>query len=406
MRVVTLTMIVGVSGEHGRVKQQPLPKLLVGLRDGEVTGLVEITEGGEGGQSSSLYLRRGRPVHVARPDSLDRLDQVLIEAGILTSQDLAVARAVHEETGRLMGQLLRELRLVDEEQLAEALRLQLRRKVTRLFSSAEGTVEVSPGEHRFGAGESSPGHAVEPRTLVFPGIEASYDRTRLAAELAGLSGKLVRLPALSDFQLTEMGFSAAHGPLLNLLQRNGFRIEPRWINDELGPRAREAKAILLSLMYLGLLQFPEELVRAVPVVPVPTPASGPALPPDPEQLLANGERHFRNGDLVRAERAFDEADRLAPWNLRVRAFLIWIHFWKQPDTARKLTLERTLNKLVQVVNVERAFAYGHYFVGELLKLRNQPRQAEAAFNTAVRHDPTLIEAQRALRLMKMRAARG
>jgi hypothetical protein len=48
---------------------------------------------------------------------------------------------------------------------------------------------------------------------------------------------------------------------------------------------------------------------------------------------------------------------------------------------------------------------GHYFIGELFKLRNDLNRAENAFRAAVSHDPDLIDAQRELRLMAMRRQR-
>src|SRR6185295_9316699 len=99
---------------------RPVPRLLVGLRGEELTGSVEIQAGS--GRSSVLYVRRGVPVHVVRPDTLDRLDLVLVESGLLGPADLARAQLVRESTGQLMGQVLQELGLVASELLTEALR--------------------------------------------------------------------------------------------------------------------------------------------------------------------------------------------------------------------------------------------------------------------------------------------
>jgi hypothetical protein len=49
---------------------------------------------------------------------------------------------------------------------------------------------------------------------------------------------------------------------------------------------------------------------------------------------------------------------------------------------------------------------GHYFIGELFKLRSDMNRAENAFRAAVSHDPDLIDAQRELRLITMRRRRG
>src|SRR5947207_1477864 len=134
-------------GSKGLLQERPIPRLLVGLRGEQVTGLLELRE--ISGQTSKIYVRGGLPVHVIGPDSLDRLDLMLVEAGLLSGADVARAQAIRESSGRLMGQVLCELGLVGPDQLAEVLRWQVRRKVTRLFSTEEGSFAVTAADHPF-----------------------------------------------------------------------------------------------------------------------------------------------------------------------------------------------------------------------------------------------------------------
>jgi hypothetical protein len=456
---------VRLVGESGSVAERPVPKLLVGLRGEELTGSVEIREGS--GRPSVLYVRRGLPVHVVRPDSLDRLDLVLVEAGLLTSADIARAQLVRESTGRLMGQVLQDMGLVPQQRLDEALRLQLRRKVTRLFQAGEGTFEISRGDHPFGRDAASPGAPIDARSLVFPGIFANYDHRRLAAGLGELSGRRVQLAQVGGTELGELGFTAEHAPMLLHLRRSGFRLQAEWIDQQDGsPRAREAKSALLALLYLNLLEFPEEaapdLRPAAPVPPPPVPmaarprpaeravvlpppvpvvadparaavsppapvvAERAAVPPppapqvdpapvrrsstplpdvDPAYLFALAQRFFKSGDLARAEETFEHVARAQAGNRQVQAFLAWIRFWKKQGAAREAAVELTLKAVREALRAEPNFALGHYFVGELFKLRNDMNRAENAFRAAVSHDPNMIEAQRELRLITMRRRR-
>jgi hypothetical protein len=370
-----------------------------------VTGSVEIREGS--GRTSTLYVRQGLPVHVIRPDTLDRLDLVLVEAGLLSPADVARAQAVREGTGKLMGQVLRDLGLVQPRGLSEALRLQLKRKVTRLFSSGDGTFAISQAEHPFGRDEESPGAPVDGRALVFPGILATYPQRRLAAELADLSGRRVRLGPVTAAQLNELGFNATHAPLLLHLRRSGFLLQDEWIHrDVAGPRAREAKAVLLSLLYLDLLEFPraEEAAPAAPLAMAPrSPTPVPEL--DPVHLFVLAQGFFRHGDLNRAEETFEILARLEANNHRVRGFLTWLQFWKKQGADREAALELTLKVMREIVRAEPTFALGHYFIGALFKLRNDMNRAENAFRAAVSHDPDLFDAQRELRLLALRRAR-
>jgi tetratricopeptide (TPR) repeat protein len=393
-----------VLGDHGRVAEHPVPRLLVGLRGEELTGSVEIREGGS--RPSVLYVRRGSPVHVVRPDTLDRLDLVLAQSGLLTSADIARAQLVRESTGQLMGQVLQQLGLVPQPLLADALRLQLRRKVARLFETREGTFDITRGDHPFGRDAASPGASVEARSLVFPGIFAGYDQGRLAAGLSELAGRRVRLARVGAAELTALGFNANHAPLLLHLHRSGFCLQEEWIHRRDGGRAREAKAVLLALLYLDLLEIAEEAAPSEPLVTSPRRAPTPVPDVDPAYLFALAQRLFRSGDLARAERTFESVARVETGNRRVQAFLIWIRFWKNQGPDREAAVELTLKALREVVRVEPAFAMGHYFIGELFKLRNEMNRAENAFRAAVSHDPDLVDAQRELRLITMRRRRG
>ena len=521
-------------GLQGLLQELPVPRLLVGLRGEKVTGLLELRE--ISGLNNKIYVRTGLPVHVIGPDSLDRLDLMLVEAGLLSSADVARAQAVRESTGRLMGQVLCELGLVGPDQLAEVLRWQVGRKVTRLFSSEEGSFSISALDHPFALGTSSPGAPVDPRALVFPGILASYSENKLISELGPLTGRLVRLRQVSTTQLNELGFESRHSPLLMHLRLAGFRLHENWVHGSLGPRPRDAKSVLLALQYLDLLEVvgadaaapsrpmppletgpvviagaapsrpmsssrsssmmmaaaapaqpmapsrsgpmvmpaaapsrpmsssqsssinipaaaptrpmsPSQSSSAIPIgrltptpqpalrPPMPTPPPQPALrspmptpPPqpvvrnatplssgntqprimtplpslDPAQLYALAQRLFSNGDLARAEAAFEAVASADAGNQRVRAFLIWIHFWKSSEAQRNAALELTLRTLREVLKSESNFAIGHYFVGALSKLQKDMTRAEQAFKTALQHDPNLIEAQRELRLMTLR----
>jgi len=126
---------------------------------------------------------------------------------------------------------------------------------------------------------------------------------------------------------------------------------------------------------------------------------------DPADLYAMAQRLFSNGDLTRAEMAFEAVARADSANQWVRAFLIWIHFWKSSEAQRAEALELTMKTLREVVKNEQTFALGHYFVGALAKLQKDMARAEQAFRVALQHDPNLIEAQRELRLMTLRKTR-
>ncbi len=428
----------------GNVEQRPVLRLLLALRAREVTGRVEVVDGA--GLKSIVYLRRGRLVHIERPDSLDRLDHLLAAAGAVAPTAIAQAARIQTQTGRLFGDVLREMGALDPGTLDQALRAQLQRKLTRVFTPGKGTFEIIGGEHRYGAGGFSPGIDLDVRPLVYPGIRSTYDDERLSRELAPLAGVVARFAPTAVAELPLAGFPASD-PLLASLAESGIKLDVGWLAG-----SREAKVTLLALFYMDLLVvdrppalLPEPisarltpqpgslpLPRLTPQpgsVPSPrlTPQPVPVAPPsaagsaaaewrpvksgtswntlDPVQLFKIADGHFRNGDFARAEEAFTALAKIEPKDLRHPAFLTWIRFWK-PGAARDPGVEASALKVFKdAVAADNNFAYGYHFIGGMMKLRNDMPAAEKNYRTALRLDENLFESQRELRLIVMRKSK-
>jgi hypothetical protein len=437
---------VRVTRSAGRVDHRPVPRLLLGLRAGELTGRVEIEEAN--GARSVIYLRRGRPVHVERPDAADRLDQVLVQARLVPESAMAEASRIQGETGRLLGEILRELGHVPPERLAEALRMQMQRKVTRLFFPETGTYEVMTEDHRFGVDATAPGLAIETQPIIYPGIRATHDEPRLVRALTPLAGTVVRLTPNANQALRDAGFPASD-PMLAQLDREGIAIEDAWLRTSSGSGPREAKAALLALHYLELLHVQRvaplvelaeptpapiaiatpvavtmkpaapapvrpapmrpEPVRPAPVRPAPVrpevaAPQRPPLPRDPAELARLGEAWFRKGDLGRADEMFTALLAAQPKDMRAQAFQTRIRAWKGGPPSPSAAGE-ALKVFRGALGFDANFAFGLQFVGEALKIQGDAAGAERAFRAALRLDPTLLEAGREVRLADMRRRR-
>src|SRR5215203_810384 len=67
--------------------QRTIPRLLLGLRTREITGRADVRE--PSGRTSTVFLRRGTPVHAVPPDDRDRLDRFLVETGLIGPEHMA-----------------------------------------------------------------------------------------------------------------------------------------------------------------------------------------------------------------------------------------------------------------------------------------------------------------------------
>ena len=66
---------------RGRLEERPFPRLLHQLFSKRLTGCLQLVD--DSRDESRVYLRDGAPVHVMRPNDIDRLDQVISEANLV-----------------------------------------------------------------------------------------------------------------------------------------------------------------------------------------------------------------------------------------------------------------------------------------------------------------------------------
>jgi hypothetical protein len=233
----------------------------------QVTGWLVVRD--EGGEESRVFLRDGAPVHVMRPNDADRLDQVVAAAG-LVSQEVLRELSAALPAGKRLGEVLVERGLVAEATLADLLKVQMRRKLHRLFASRRGQYAIYVGAHNFGAGGEFREMRVDPRCLVFEGIRAGYDEARMRAELAPLVGRRFRvLRSVPSSLLEAMGFP--HGdPTVTALDG-----PPKRLADlpPPGVAVKESLAVVLALLYTDLLEAEAPAVAGA-VAPAVVPALG------------------------------------------------------------------------------------------------------------------------------------
>lgn len=266
----------------GALAERPFARLIVFLYRKGVTGRLAITE--PSGTRSTIFLRRGVPVFVEHAAEQDRLDRVLVDSGIVTAKTLVEVERVRARTGRKLGEILEEMGVVDHGILSEGLRLQVRRKLQRLFQPQQGRFEVYLHDHEFGRDGEFERLGVEPPRVVYPGIRGAYDEPRLQRELAVVGGRIMRLGEIPPgFRLADMEFLPGDQAALTALRSRGLRL------DEiagLGFSPFDTKSVLLALLYTDLLR----LAQAPADAPVATRAAT-AL----EHLIAAGNGSGNHG---------------------------------------------------------------------------------------------------------------
>ena len=108
------------------------------LRDvyvGRRSGLLVFTRGEE---SYAVRFRRGNIVHGQSSVPQAHLGEIMVGQGLLTAADLERATRVVRGSRKRLGQVLVELGVIDRGQLEDALALQVREHLLRVFSWTEG----------------------------------------------------------------------------------------------------------------------------------------------------------------------------------------------------------------------------------------------------------------------------
>ena len=401
---------------RGQLGARPVARLLGELFRRQVTGCLWVKDAA--GNESRLYLRQGAPVHLDRPDQVDRLDRVLVDTGLVPAP--VIGRLAILPRGKRLGETLVEMGLLNSARLADALKLQMRRKLRRLFVPREGSFAVFIDPHPYGDGCEFGQMRVDPRCLIYPGIRASYDEPRLRSELTPLGSRAFRLlPDLSRSLLEVMAFPE-HDPTLRQLSARALTVAHL---PPAGASAVPCFAAVLALLYLDLLDTmpvtdiePPRPRPALPRVTRPAPARSPrasdgtptsGIRPrgDAESCAREGEELLAKGDHAAAIRCFEAALQATPGEPVYLAYWAWAQWEAGGDTKDQLVRD-TLETIEAALHERPTFARGLYWRGMLNKHVGDFVNAENAFRRALLQDKNLLEAEGELRLLEMRRRRA
>jgi curved DNA-binding protein CbpA len=247
---------------RGALRDRPVPRLIQQVFRKRITGCLVITD--DSGDVTRVYVREGLPVHADRPTDIDRLDRILAASGVVPPEVVAAADAEVTKTGRRLGEVLIKRGAITREGLAEVLKTQIRRKVTRLFFAREGSYEIYIQPHKFGDGDEFPLMKVDPRAFLYPGIRSAYDDDRLRNELLPLAGYLFRMVgSVPPAVLPGMGIDPAD-PTLIAVRARALTLDDLPIA---GAKPTDSRALILALLYSDLLDATVISSRAAAGIP-------------------------------------------------------------------------------------------------------------------------------------------
>jgi len=136
---------------------------------------------------------------------------------------------------------------------------------------------------------------------------------------------------------------------------------------------------------------------------------GAPIPSDPGRRKSEayvnfkrGETLLKHGDFARAEPHFQRALELMPDDREYQALLFWVRFMNPKTEDRNKAAQDGLVGIAAILKMQPEFARARYFAAMMLKHLGEMDRAERAFAAALKSDPTLVDAERELRLIAIR----
>lgn len=405
-----------------------------------------------------VFFVDGVPVFAAEGHPADAIGRLLLEHGLLTDvqYEQVLQRIIDSECGQL-GQVACELGFLNEAQLDDALREQVRRKVLhcmqwqvsrRQFEEDSAVLDTVPhypisvealiceGARRY-FGPDATAAVCDPHRQSHPLLRASAQDLAEALEMKPTERKLLDLldGALTlDAALGRSPLDRLHSEqivtALTLLEGVEWRSEPTHALEAAVvevPKGALAAATAVSgkppakpsSEVASVHRSARRLRARLPRNPLPPTVRRPSLPPPPAQpsveprpnkdrLLAEltfrrGKNSLRAGLMGRALGDLRRATELDPDAIEYALYATWAEYSTTRDRLRQDALRETLADLVpKALSQDRRLAFAHFVQGQLYLAKKQDDLARKAFRIAYELDPSDKDAERHLRLLVTR----
>src|SRR5258706_6815709 len=127
---------------EGVLSSATFPTLIYSILRRDETGVLTLTTDTS---EKSIYIRDGRPIFATSSDRDDRLGQVLFRSGLVSLEGLMGASEESVQSGKRLGTVLVERRLIQPHDLVGGVLRQVRDIITGLFLWTRGRYRYVPG---------------------------------------------------------------------------------------------------------------------------------------------------------------------------------------------------------------------------------------------------------------------
>lgn len=285
----------------GSLREASLPDVLQLLALGQKTGCLAVTDRASFGY---IYFDRGLISYASIVNRRDRLGDLLVKNGLISSRTLAAAVDVQAgRGGQRLGEILVEQGAITRDQLERYIRLQIEEAVYFLFTWTQGSFYFEADQQ---PEEGAMRVTIHPENLLLEGARRVDEWSLIEKKIPSLDMIFALLPSdgLRDAELSE-----AQQKLIPLL--DGYR-SVRDLVEESGLVEFEVGKALFGLVQAGFLQ---PRGRKAPV------AARAASAARVQEHRNLGVAFYRTGMLDEAEREFHRVLEIEPDGLEARLYL-------------------------------------------------------------------------------------
>jgi hypothetical protein len=410
------------------------------------------------GVVTTIYLHDGSPVFAEGGAIQETLGRLLLRHGTISEGQYALVvqrmtEAVINHESLRMGEVLVELGVLTPAQVYDALSLQVREKIIACFQWERFAFEIH--ESLEDPDELTIFQCPPTESLIYAGVRAHYDAARIEAVLRPHAREAPMLQPPTDdlprlFQLSgaeQKWLTALDGSATTHALRTAGPLEPLHATHLLA--ALQLGRALVFQAPAPAPRHPAPMPRGEarpatpparpakqpvprPVHPAAPPRTGagrPASQPDPlarlrsrigrvkpvqrsdqesrlgaENTFNQALRMLRENMLPGALKGFRRAAEMMPDQPEYRMFEAWAEFrLAKCDEDRTLAAAKASACAQRTLQLSSTSARAHSILGQLDEAAGNHERAEKHYRIAVRHDPEDLEANRGLRLLRMRS---
>jgi hypothetical protein len=259
---------------RGHLDESPIWEVMLAIRDRSATGRLSVSApAGE----NHMFFMRGQPVGVQLADYAHPLGQLLLELGRIDAHTFILAQRLIADGSRLPGQVFKEMGVLDDASLREALAVQARRKAEEFCRLGSRPFTFGRGLTFLAGFNSTP---LDIHAVLYVAIKQQMGPASRTAFLDGLRAQEVRstqgAPA-APAPLETLGFGPSEERFLARLE-SGWQPVADLLETSTLP-SDEAAVMLRFLLVAGRLQTrgvagarPEPLEEVFASAPTPPPS--------------------------------------------------------------------------------------------------------------------------------------